>query len=134
MSVTRRFGAGSTVCGWQHVGVAAPDQPDRIAVGDIYEDCFYHPVLCTSADYQEDELSGISLIDGSSPRSCSPSHCGPVRLTVEEAVAIKADLDAYVAQKVAEFELFTCAPTRRSGAGWWTGFRSRGATEVMRDG
>jgi hypothetical protein len=84
--------------------VPAPDQSDLIAVGDIYEDCAYHPVLCTSADYQEDELSGISLIDGSTPRSCSPTHCGPVRLTVEEAVAIKADLDAHVARKVAEFE------------------------------
>jgi hypothetical protein len=82
--------------------VTAADQTDRIGVGDIYEDCAYHPVLCTLADYEGDELAGISLIDGSSPRSCSPTHCGPVRLTVDEAVAIKKDLDAYVALKVAE--------------------------------
>lgn len=84
--------------------MATADQTDRIAVGDIYEDCAYHPVLCTLADYDGDELAGISLIDGSSPRSCSPTFCGPARLTVEEAVAIKQDLDAYVARKVAEFE------------------------------
>jgi hypothetical protein len=84
--------------------VTTSETPDRIEVGDIYEDCSFHPVLCTVANYEGDELAGISLIDGSSPRSCSPFHCGPARLTVDEAVAIKADLDAYVARKVAEFE------------------------------
>lgn len=84
--------------------MTAAHQTDRIEVGDIYEDCAYHPVLCTLADYEGDELAGISLIDGSSPRSCSPTHCGPMRLTVGEAVAIKQDLDAYVARKVAEIE------------------------------
>ena len=78
---------------------------DRIEVGDLYEDCAYHPVLCTLADYEGDELNGISLIDGSQPRSCSPTHCGPVRLTVAEALAIKQDLSAYVAQRVGEAEL-----------------------------
>jgi hypothetical protein len=90
--------------GWQHGRMSPGDQADRIKVGDIYEDCAYHPVLCTLADYEGDELAGISLIDGSSPRSCSPTHCGPVRLTVEEAVAIKQDLDAHVARKVAEHQ------------------------------
>lgn len=31
---------------------------DRIEVGDIYEDCAHHPVLCTLADCEGDELTG----------------------------------------------------------------------------
>lgn len=54
--------------------------PDDIKPGDIYEDCGYHPVLCTWRD--GDEVAGISLIDGSRPRSCSLSHCGVVRLEI----------------------------------------------------
>jgi hypothetical protein len=64
------------------------------AVGDNYEDCAYHPCLCTGA--ADEELSGISLIDGSSPRSCSVAHCGPEPLTVDQAVLIKAHLAKYV--------------------------------------
>jgi hypothetical protein len=84
--------------------VTAAGKPERIEVGDIYEDCAYHPVLCTSADYEGDEIAGISLIDGSWPRSCSPTHCGPVRLTIEEAVAIKANWTSHVARKAADIE------------------------------
>ena len=54
--------------------------PDDIAPGDIYEDCSYHPVLCTSRD--GDEVQGISLIDGSRPRACSLTHCGVVKLEI----------------------------------------------------
>lgn len=25
-------------------------------VGDIYEDCSYHPVLCVSIDYERDDI------------------------------------------------------------------------------
>ena len=35
-----------------------------LEVGDIYEDCAYHPVLCVSVDYEQDDVSGISLLDG----------------------------------------------------------------------
>jgi hypothetical protein len=55
---------------------------DDIAPGDIYEDCSYHPVLCTSRD--GDEVQGISLIDGSRPRACSLTHCGVVKLEIAE--------------------------------------------------
>ena len=41
------------------------------AVGLVYEDCFFHPVLCTYLDVDGDEMAGISLIDGSGPRGCS---------------------------------------------------------------
>jgi hypothetical protein len=60
-----------------------------LAVGDIYEDCFYHPVLCVSVDYENDDISGVSLIDGTYPRSCSLRHCGVRKLTVEEAWDIR---------------------------------------------
>lgn len=58
---------------------------ETLAPGDIYEDCAFHPVLCVKVDEEEDEISGISLIDGSWPRSCSLGHCGVRKLTVEEA-------------------------------------------------
>lgn len=57
-----------------------------IMPGDFYEDCDYHPVLCTEAD--GDDIAGISLIDGSAPRSCSIEHCGVKRLSREEAVKL----------------------------------------------
>jgi hypothetical protein len=58
--------------------------PAEIVPGDIYEDCQYHPVLCTIRD--GDEVAGISLIDASQPRSCSISHCGVVRLEIAQVV------------------------------------------------
>jgi hypothetical protein len=57
--------------------------PNDLSVGEIYEDCFHHPCLCVSVD--DDEIQGISLVDGSYPRSCSIEHCGPRKLTIEEA-------------------------------------------------
>jgi hypothetical protein len=55
--------------------------------GDIYEDCACHPCLCVEAT--EYEVSGISLIDGSQPRSCDIGPCGVRHLTVAEAWNIK---------------------------------------------
>jgi hypothetical protein len=60
-----------------------------IGVGDIFEDCAFHPVLCLGADYKKDELWGISLIDGSQPRCCSLIHCGVRKLSLDEAWRIK---------------------------------------------
>ncbi|MCB1682079.1 MAG: hypothetical protein H6858_10065 [Rhodospirillales bacterium] len=59
----------------------------RIQPGDIYEDCAYHPCLCFGVDYEEDDIAvwGISLIDGSYPRSCSLNHCGVEKMTMEQA-------------------------------------------------
>ena len=54
-----------------------------IKVGDIYEDCAYHPVKCTHSD--GDDVEGISLLDGSEPRSCSIKHCGVKKLTQKQA-------------------------------------------------
>jgi hypothetical protein len=60
-----------------------------IKVGDLFEDCSFHPVLCLGVDYQEDEIWGVSLIDGSYPRSCSLLHCGVRKLSEQEAWQIK---------------------------------------------
>lgn len=85
------------------------DDRDTFRPGDLYEDCSFHPVLCVGVNEEDDEMWGISLIDGSQPRACSLQHCGPVALTVEEAVAIKADFAAYVARRTAEID-----PSRES--------------------
>ena len=56
--------------------------------GDIYEDCSFHPCLCIEVD-DHGGISGISLIDGSFPRSCDIEHCGVKKLTLEEALIWK---------------------------------------------
>jgi len=80
-----------------------------VAVGDIFEDSACHPVLCTSVDYENDDISGISLIDGSYPRSCSLRHSGVRKLTVEEAWEIRREGPA-------EPELREGIPPERR---WW---------------
>lgn len=57
--------------------------------GDLYEDCAGHPCLCVGINVADDDIWGISLIDGSSPRSCSLANCGVRKLGVEEAWVIK---------------------------------------------
>ena len=51
--------------------------------GDLYEDSLKHPCLCVNRTGTE--VSGISLIDGSYPRSDDMNHTTLRRLTVEEA-------------------------------------------------
>jgi len=55
--------------------------------GDFYEDCAYHPCLCIRV--LDEEVAGISLVDGSSPRSCDIHHCGVRKLTFDEAMQWK---------------------------------------------
>lgn len=52
-------------------GRAGPDGPMvrafrhlHLRPGDIYESCGFHPVLCLGVDYKQDDIWGISLIDG----------------------------------------------------------------------
>jgi hypothetical protein len=59
----------------------------NIKVGDIYEDCAFHPVLCTFVT-SDGSVGGISLVDGSYPRCCSLFSCGVQKLTVAEAEKI----------------------------------------------
>ena len=69
-----------------------------IMVGAVYEDCSFHPCLCTGVD--DDTVEGISLIDGSSPRSCSQLHCGPTALSVDQATRIKANFEQFAALRL----------------------------------
>ncbi len=66
----------------------------RIKPGDIYEDCQYHPCLCIGIDDETDDIGvwGISLIDGSYPRSCSLEHCGVIKMTPEDAWKRKREI------------------------------------------
>ncbi len=73
---------------------------DELRVGGIYEDCSYHPCLCTALDRSEDELRGISLVDGSGPRSCSIKYCGAVPLKLEQVLEAKRDFPAYLQQRM----------------------------------
>lgn len=61
----------------------------QFAPGDLYEDCAHHPCLCVGVSEEDDGIWGISLIDGSYPRSCSLNHCGVQKLTVDEAWELK---------------------------------------------
>jgi hypothetical protein len=79
---------------------SAADPLSSIQVGTIYEDCAFHPVLCTYRSDDEDELQGISLIDGAI-RACSVFHCGAEPLTIAQVLVIKRDFDAYVLMRTA---------------------------------
>ena len=48
-----------------------------------------HPCLCIEIDYLADEIWGVSLIDGSYPRTCSLLHSGVRKLSVQEAWNLK---------------------------------------------
>jgi hypothetical protein len=54
-----------------------------IRPGEIYEDTFYHPCLCVKAD--ETRVMGISLVDGSFPRTTDFRVTEVRKLTAEEA-------------------------------------------------
>lgn len=64
--------------------------PGELRAGELFEDRRYHPCLCTEANTSDDldGVCGISLVDGT-PCSCSITHCGIRKLTVEEAVRWK---------------------------------------------
>ncbi|MEY9969032.1 hypothetical protein ABIA33_007119 [Streptacidiphilus sp. MAP12-16] len=80
-----------------------PRNPAGIRVGDIYEDCFFHPVLCTDIDDVAGlVLGGVSLIDGSSPRNCDARYCHPVRIEVGDVMTIKQDFQGYVLRRKAD--------------------------------
>ena len=85
----------------------------QLSVGDIYEDCFFHPVLCMGINYEEDDIWGVSLVDGSYPHSCSLVHCGVRKLTPEEAWDIRMH------GPVSEEDRARVSPDKR----WW--FHSR---------
>lgn len=59
--------------------------------GDYYEDCAYHPCVCIATSRVDGDftVTGVSLVDGSHPRSCGVPGCGVRRLTFDEAVRWK---------------------------------------------
>lgn len=57
---------------------------EELHPGDFYEDCAYHPCLCTGTCMGM--VEGISLVDGSFPRQCGVPQCGVRKLTLEEAI------------------------------------------------
>jgi hypothetical protein len=85
------------------------DQPGDINPGDIYEDCAFHPVLCTYNDGEV--LTGISLIDATTPRACDLKHCGVIKLAIADVIAARADWPGYLARRKAECEAGYHKPT-----------------------
>ncbi|ATE70945.1 hypothetical protein CNO08_05925 [Lysobacter capsici] len=61
----------------------------NLKVGDLYEDVFFHPCLCVGIDDEGGFAWGISLIDGSYPRTTDLYMSGIRRLTPEQAWANK---------------------------------------------
>jgi hypothetical protein len=78
------------------------DQPGEIRPGDIYEDCSFHPVLCTFND--GDQIHGISLIDATAPRACSIGFCAVIKLSIGDVIAARTDWPTYLANRKAAFE------------------------------
>lgn len=72
-----------------------------IAVGDIYEDCAYHPCLCTNV-HSDGSISGISLIDATSPRTCDLANCGVVPLDVSAVLEARQNFPAYIDKRKRE--------------------------------
>lgn len=60
-----------------------------IQPGEFYWDCHGHPVLCTEND--GDQLSGISLLDGTWPRGCSIGCCAPEKLTLQDVIRLREE-------------------------------------------
>lgn len=79
------------------INVGAP----LIEKGTIYEDCSFHPVLCVEV-HTDESVSGISLIDGSYPRTCSLTSCGIVALSIDDVVEIRRNFSSYVARRKRE--------------------------------
>jgi len=77
--------------------VSESARPPELVLGDFYEDCRYHPMLCIEVASDGDELRGISLITGD-VGSCSLNHCGVVRLTAMEAIERRLHWDDFVAE------------------------------------
>lgn len=56
--------------------------------GDFYRDCNGHVVLCTEVEADGDGVAGVSLYDGSQPRSCSIRHCAVDKLTWKQVLRL----------------------------------------------
>jgi hypothetical protein len=70
----------------------------QIKRGDYYEDCASQPVVCTEADYREDLISGISLLNGTLG-SCSIEKCGVRKLSLDDALDRAAHWEMWAAER-----------------------------------
>ena len=61
------------------------DIENKIEVGEFFEGCSFHPLVCIESGYDDDHLTGISLVDGSL-QGCSIRSCGVRKLTAREAI------------------------------------------------
>jgi hypothetical protein len=74
------------------LGRCVPRNPDSIhdlTIGSYYEDCFFHPCICIGTAPEHGSIYGISLVNGTFPRSCDIDHCGVRLLSFEEAMIWK---------------------------------------------
>ena len=91
--------------------------PKDISPGDYYESCFYHPCVCTEVDISDEGreavISGVSLVDGHFPCSCSFIGCRPRKLSFEEAMRWKffGPPDAELPLEEQWWTLYPCAPS-----------------------
>lgn len=75
-------------------GVGVSDMPqyqdknNQLKRGDFYEGCSYHPCMAVIVDYEDDEIAGVSLVDGTF-QSCSLRSCGVLKLSQGEALTWK---------------------------------------------
>jgi hypothetical protein len=88
------------------------NKPGDLKPGDLFEDCRYHPCLCTEVGSDDDPSGvwGISLVDGT-PSGCCIWNCELRKLTLEEALSWKCHGPA---EGVLD-------PEKR----WWTGVSGR---------
>lgn len=84
-------------------GLQARTRGPWIKVGDFYEDCSFHVRVCTVSSMSEDHIAGISLMDAHGPSGCSPSRCGVIKVSAEEAMAAQRDPHAYFTKSMARF-------------------------------
>ena len=101
----RAPGAGQRVHGRSAIIGRMARHDHSFFEGGIYEDCAYHPVLCTKVDEEERDLEGISLIDGSMPRACSIDHCGPGLLSIRGALLICMNFEVYRQRRIDGLEI-----------------------------
>ena len=58
---------------------------DIIKPGDLYVDCGMQLKYCIEADYENDDIEGVSLYGDNADGYCSPIYCSPKLLSHEEA-------------------------------------------------
>lgn len=56
-----------------------------IKPGNLYVDCGMQLKYCIEADYENDDIEGVSLYGDNANGCCSPIHCSPELLSHEEA-------------------------------------------------